>query len=194
MELIKVILSEQSLTDGKLGDEYKKAGYVRIASSLVDSKKSNGDVKKDSKGKFWFKENASTNNQNVASSSGTSGTSGTTTVVNKQYTKYNAITPEDRIKGFRWRDCQNKDFPYEYGCKNTKIGQMNECLLDSTLGDIFGNDLWEKMKDLAIDNEKKEITQEMYDKVMLSCKQQEESIEIKKIIKENTYKILNQIK
>ena len=41
---------------------------------------------------------------------------------------------------------------------------------------------------------KKEITKEMYDTVISACKQQEESTERKKIIKENTYKILNQFK
>ena len=186
MENIKLVISEQSLTDGKLGDDYKKAGYVRISQSLVDSKKTEGDVKKDDKGKFWFKQNVSTNNQS---------TSGTATVVNKQYTKYNAITPDDRIKGFRWKDCEKLDFPYEFGCKNTKIGQMNECLFDSTLNGIFGKDLWEKITDMALasSDDKKEITIKMYDAVMLDC-QKQESIKKKKIIKENTYKILNQIK
>ena len=88
------------------------------------------------------------------------------------YTKYDAITPEDRIEGFKWRDCENKDFPYEFGCKNTKIGQMNECLFGSKLNGIFGSDLWEAMKDLSIDGNKKEITKEMYDKVILNCKRQ----------------------
>lgn len=127
-----------------------------------------------------------------AGSSGTSSSSGTPTVV--QYTKYNAITPEDRIKDFRWHDCQNKDFPYEYGCKHNKIGQMNQCLFGSELNDIFGNDLWEKMTDMAFSRDKKEITLDMYNEVMSACKQQEESIERKKIIKENTYKILKQLK
>jgi hypothetical protein len=135
----------------------------------------------------------SASTSSTASTSGSSGSSGTTTVVNKQYTKYDAITPEDRIKNFRWHDCESRDFPYEFGCKNTKIGQMNECLFGSTLKGIFSNDLWEKMTDMAFSG-KKEITLEMYEAVMSSCKKQEESIKKKKIIKENTYKILNQIK
>jgi hypothetical protein len=129
-----------------------------------------------------------------AGSAGSSGSSGTTTVVNKQYTKYDAITPDDRIKGFKWHDCENKDFPYEFGCKNKQIGQMNKCLFGTTLNGIFGDELWENMKDLAIDNDEKQITLTMYEKVMNNCKQQEESTQKKKIIKENTYKILNQIK
>jgi hypothetical protein len=138
---------------------------------------------------------SSSGSSGTAGSAGSSGSSGTTTVVNKQYTKYNAITPEDRIKGFRWKDCENKDFPYEYGCKHTKIGQMNECLFDSTLNGIFGKDLWEKITDMALasSDDKKEITLKMYDAVMLDC-QKQESIQKKKIIRENTYKILNQIK
>ena len=116
----------------------------------------------------------------------------TPTVV--QYTKYDAITPEDRIKDFRWHDCENKDFPYEFGCKNNKIGQMNQCLFGSELSDIFGNDLWEKMTDMAFSRDKKEITLDMYNEVMAACKQQEESTKRKKIIKENTYKILKQLK
>lgn len=127
-----------------------------------------------------------------AASSTTPTPTATPTVV--QYTKYDAITPEDRIKGFTWKDCENQDFPYKFGCKNKNIGQMNECLFGTTLNGIFGRDTWEKMKDLAIDNDQKEITKDMYEKVMKNCKQQEESIERKKIIKENTYKILKQLK
>ncbi len=129
-----------------------------------------------------------------SATAGSSGSSGTTTVVNKQYTKYDAITPEDRIKGFQWKDCESQDFPYQFGCKNTKIGEMNECLFDTKLSGIFYRDLLEKLKDMAFDMSKKEITKEMYDAVMLDCKVQQESIQKKKIIKENTYKILNQIK
>ena len=47
---------------------------------------------------------------------------------------------------------------------------------------------------MAFDMSKKEITKDMYEAVMLDCKQQEESTKRKKIIKENTYKILNQFK
>lgn len=133
-----------------------------------------------------------TGSSGTAGSSGSAGSSGTPTVV--QYTKYDAITPEDRIKGFQWKDCESKDFPYEFGCKNTKIGEMNECLFDTKLSGIFYRDLLEKLKDMAFDMSKKEITEDMYKAVMLDCKQQEESIERKKIIKENTYKILNQFK
>lgn len=107
---------------------------------------------------------------NRSSSEKKSGLNNKTTVV--QYTKYDAITPEDRIKGFQWHDCENKDFPYEFGCKNTKIGQMNECLFGSKLNGIFGSDLWEAMKDLSIDGNKKEITKDMYDKVISNCKRQ----------------------
>jgi hypothetical protein len=129
-------------------------------------------------------------------SAGSAGSSGTTTVINKQYTKYDAITPDDRIKGFKWHDCENKDFPYEFGCKNKNLGQMNKCLFGTTLNGIFGDELWENITDLALasSDDKKEITLTMYEKVMTNCKQQEESTKRKKIIKENTYKILNQFK
>jgi uncharacterized protein (TIGR02145 family) len=101
-----------------------------------------------------------------------SGASGKTTVVVKQYTKYDAITPADRMKGFKWHDCETKDFPYDFGCKNSKIGQMNECLFDDRLNDIFGSGLFENLKDMAFDMTKKQITKEMYDAVMLDCKKQ----------------------
>ena len=106
------------------------------------------------------------------SSTTKAGSGGKTTVVVKQYTKYDAITPADRMKGFRWHDCETKDFPYELGCKNSKIGQMNECLFDDRLNDIFGSGLWEKMTDMAFSGDKKQITKEMYDAVMLDCKAQ----------------------
>lgn len=111
-----------------------------------------------------------------------------------QYTKYDVVTPEERLEGFKWHDCENKDFPFEFGCKNTYIGQMNECIFGKELNGVFGSNLWESMKDLGFNEPKKEITKKMYDMVMLNCKKQEESIKRKKIIKENTYKILKQLK
>ena len=57
---IKSIISEQSLTDGRPGTEYKAAGYVRIAPDLIASKTGTGDVKKDDAGKSWYKATAAT--------------------------------------------------------------------------------------------------------------------------------------
>ena len=42
---------------------------------------------------------------------------------------------------------------------------MNECLFDTKLSGIFYRDLLEKLKDMAFDMSKKEITKEMYDAV-----------------------------
>jgi uncharacterized protein (TIGR02145 family) len=101
-----------------------------------------------------------------------SGTYGKTKVVVQQYTKYDPITPEDREKGFGWMDCENKDFPFEYGCKNNKIGHMNECLFGNRLSGIFSSDLWESIIKLGLakGNDKKQITKEIYEKIVSNCK------------------------
>jgi len=58
MKLKKLILLEQSIADGKTGQEYKDAGYKRIAKGIINDKKKTGDVKTDVDGKSWYKATA----------------------------------------------------------------------------------------------------------------------------------------
>jgi hypothetical protein len=283
MELIKLILSEQALTDGKQGDEYKNAGYVRIAASLVDSNKNNGDIKKDNKGKFWFKQTTTTTdvdlNQYVGSyKEGTivgkvsiyegklrlewrsiditmepNGTDqfkfdfgGDGIVVFKkdnsgkitgfdykwkilhgfadkitsnpvpsnptptptpepnqtseptqvtQYTKYSGKAPEDKnTDNFHWHDCKDKTFPFEYGCSNPLIGEMNSCIFGGKTSDVFGPALRKSLESRNfIFNGKPSLTKEMYDEIIATCKDLKEEREVvkdvvKKVLKEEIIK------
>ena len=58
MKLKKLILVEQSIADGKTGQEYKDAGYKEIAKGAINDKKKTGDVKTDVDGKSWYKATA----------------------------------------------------------------------------------------------------------------------------------------
>ena len=58
MKLKELILLEQSIADGKTAQEYKDAGYDRIAKGLINDKKKTGDVKTDVDGKSWYKATA----------------------------------------------------------------------------------------------------------------------------------------
>jgi hypothetical protein len=60
MKLKKLILVEQSIADGKTGQEYKDAGYKEIAKGAINDKKKTGDVKTDVDGKSWYKATATT--------------------------------------------------------------------------------------------------------------------------------------
>ena len=289
MELIKLVLSEQALTDGRPGTEYKTAGYVRIASSLVESKKNSGDIKKDDKGKFWFKPSSTPTptstpipsnvdlNQYVGSyKEGTivgkvsvyegklrlewrsidismepdgvdqfkfdfggngsvkfkkdnsgkvtgfdykwkiiSGfadkvtsnpvtpnptptpepnqTSEPTQVT--QYTKYSGKAPEDKnTDNFHWHDCKDKTFPFEYGCSNPLIGEMNTCIFGGKTSDIFGPALRKSLESRSfVFNGKPSLTKEMYDGIIATCKDLKEEREVvkdvvKKLLKEEIIK------
>jgi hypothetical protein len=60
MKLKELILLEQSIADGKTAQEYKDAGYDRIAKGLINNKKKTGDVKTDVDGKSWYKATSTT--------------------------------------------------------------------------------------------------------------------------------------
>jgi hypothetical protein len=60
MKLKELILLEQSIADGKTAQEYKDAGYDRIAKGLINDKKKTGDVKTDVDGKSWYKATSTT--------------------------------------------------------------------------------------------------------------------------------------
>lgn len=64
MKLKEFILLEQSIADGKTAQEYKNAGYERIAKGLINDKKKTGDVKIDVDGKSWYKATSSTTDLN----------------------------------------------------------------------------------------------------------------------------------
>jgi hypothetical protein len=70
MKLKELILLEQSITDGKTAQEYKDAGYERIAKGLINDKKKTGDVKTDVDGKSWYKATATTDTTGLSQYAG----------------------------------------------------------------------------------------------------------------------------
>ena len=72
-----------------------------------------------------------------------------------------------------YHDCSNKDFPFEFGCINPKIGEIQSCLgVEPTKG-YFGP----KTKNaLRFYNLSGGITQELYNKVMEDCNLRQSSL------------------
>jgi len=99
-------------------------------------------------------------------------------------------------KAFKSKPCDENVFPWTYGCKNNKIGQMNMVYFGDRYGDIFGDELNGELLSLGYYNapgqKKGEITQFIYDEVMKDSLQESEKLERKKIVKETVKNILKE--
>lgn len=116
------------------------------------------------------------------------------TVTTNYVTKYPST--QNPKKAFNWKSCDENTYPWTYGCKNTKIGQMNLSLFGDRYGDIFGDELMNALESYGYfggPNEKKgEISKTIYDKVTVrDAQQQNESIN-KKVVKETVKKVLKE--
>jgi hypothetical protein len=74
---------------------------------------------------------------------------------------------QDPTKPFNSRPCDEKTYDWGYGCKNNKIGQMNQIFFGDRYGDIYGDELINKLRNIGIlkSNESK-ITEEIYNEVL----------------------------
>ena len=112
MKLKELILLEQSIADGKTAQEYKDAGYSRIAKGLINDKKKTGDVKTDVDGKSWYKATAAT----AATSTSTTNTNTITPVKKADESKFACIR-NSNTKGKNLQ--QTKDNSEAYSFFNT---------------------------------------------------------------------------
>lgn len=106
---------------------------------------------------------------------------------------------QNPTKPFTYRDCDEKVYNWDYGCKNYKIGIMNEIFFGDgkTFEGIYGRELLTKLRNLAIlgPNETK-ITEDIYNEVLKMGKERgyvklQESIvkeTVKNILKERLIK------
>jgi hypothetical protein len=74
---------------------------------------------------------------------------------------------QNPTKPFNSRPCDEKTYDWGYGCKNNKIGQMNQIFFGDRYGDIYGDELINKLRNIGIlkSNESK-ITEEIYNEVL----------------------------
>jgi hypothetical protein len=88
------------------------------------------------------------------------------------------------------------DFPFTIGCINPKIGQLNKIFLGDELSDIFDNHLYKSLLSdgyFDMPGEKRgEISQTLYNSAIKNSKEQNESINNKKVIKETVKKVLKE--
>jgi hypothetical protein len=116
------------------------------------------------------------------------------TVTTNYVTKYPST--QNPKKAFTWKSCDENTYPWTYGCKNTKIGQMNMSLFGDRYGDIFGDELMNALEAYGYfggSNEKKgEISKTIYDKVTVRDAQQQNESFNKKVIKETVKKVLKE--
>jgi hypothetical protein len=116
------------------------------------------------------------------------------TVTTNYVTKYPST--QNPKKAFTWKPCDENTYPWTYGCKNTKIGQMNLSLFGDRYGDIFGDELMNALESYGYfggSNEKKgEISKTIYDKVTVRDAQQQNESANKKVVKETVKKVLKE--
>jgi hypothetical protein len=88
------------------------------------------------------------------------------------------------------------DFPFTIGCINPKIGQLNKIFVGDELSDIFDNHLYKVLLSdgyFDMPGEKRgEISQTLYNSAIKNSKEQNESINKKKVIKETVKKVLKE--
>jgi len=102
---------------------------------------------------------------------------------------------QDPTKPFNWRSCDEKIYNWEYGCKNNKIGQMNEILFGQgqRYGDIYGTELLSKLRNLRyLDQSQTKITEDIYNKVLKLGEEQGTSNLQETIVKETVKNILKE--
>lgn len=67
----------------------------------------------------------------------------------------------------QFHDCEGKDFPLEFGCKSTKIAEVQKCL-GVTADGKFGRFTKKAMEDLTHDTSKG-LTKDIYDNIINNC-------------------------
>lgn len=77
-------------------------------------------------------------------------------------------SPVKKTNEAPYHDCSNKDFPFEFGCINPKIGQLQKCLGVNPTKGYFGPKTRKALRDLQYDVSKG-ITKEMFDSIINSC-------------------------
>ena len=116
------------------------------------------------------------------------------TVTTNYVTKY--ASTQNPKKAFTWKPCDENTYPWTYGCKNTKIGQMNLSLFGDRYGDIFGDELMNALESYGYfggPNEKNgQISKTIYDKVTVRDAQQQNESFNKKVVKETVKKVLKE--
>ena len=116
------------------------------------------------------------------------------TVTTNYVTKYPST--QNPKKAFNWKPCDENIYPWTYGCKNTKIGQMNLSLFGDRYGDIFGDELMNALESYGYfggPNEKNgQISKTIYDKVTVRDAQQQNESFNKKVVKETVKKVLKE--
>lgn len=116
------------------------------------------------------------------------------TVTTKYVTQYpNEPKPN---RAFKSRPCDENVFPWTYGCKNNKIGQMNDIYFGDTYGNIYGNNLYVKLKSLgsfeAPGEKDGQISEKIYNMTLEDSLQENQQISRKKIVKEAVKNILKE--
>jgi hypothetical protein len=100
---------------------------------------------------------------------------------------------QNPTKPFNSRPCDEKTYDWGYGCKNNKIGQMNQIFFGDRYGDIYGDELINKLRNIGIlkSNESK-ITQEIYNEVLKLGEEQGTPNLQEMIVKETVKNILKE--
>lgn len=97
---------------------------------------------------------------------------------------------QNPTKPFNSIPCDENVYNWEYGCKNNKIGQMNEILFGqgNTYGGIYGTALLTKLRNIAyLEDQETKITEDIYNKV-LKLGEEQGSVKLQETIVKQTVK------
>jgi len=68
-----------------------------------------------------------------------------------------------------YHNCGKKDFPFEFGCINPKIGQLQQCLGVTPTKGYFGPKTLNALKNDGFDMSRRLITKDLFDAVIAKC-------------------------
>jgi len=99
--------------------------------------------------------------------------------------------PEKRIPStekpnFKWKDCDENTYNWGYGCKNNKIDALNDKFFgeDNVFDGKYGDELLTKLRNIgSLGPKDTYITKEIFDKLLPNYGVVEESLIIKKTVK-----------
>jgi hypothetical protein len=100
------------------------------------------------------------------------------------YYKPEKRIPSTDMPDFKSRDCDENTYNWGYGCRNNKIGALNNKFFGNKFDGKYGDELLTKLRNIgSLGPKDSYITKEIFDKLLPNYDVVEESLIIKKTVK-----------
>jgi hypothetical protein len=100
------------------------------------------------------------------------------------YYKPEKRIPSTDMPDFKSRDCDENTYNWGYGCRNNKIGALNDKFFGNKFDGKYGDELLTKLRNIgSLGPKDSYITKEIFDKLLPNYDVVEESLIIKKTVK-----------